>query len=88
MLIPPVAGLRFCVGFCLVLERYPRFLGWFENFPFDRIPYSEFFDRCARSSGDRASASGAESRWFESSRAYQKAKRVAGRPAALLFADR
>jgi hypothetical protein len=26
----------------------------------------------ARSSGDRASASGAESRWFESSRAYQK----------------
>ncbi len=25
---------------------------------------------CARSSGDRASASGAESRWFKSSRAY------------------
>ncbi len=26
---------------------------------------------CARSPGDRASASGAEDRWFESSRAYQ-----------------
>jgi len=35
MLIPPTAGLRFCVGFCLVLERYLLFLRWLvEGFRF------------------------------------------------------